>query len=492
MSVFTVLFNKCALKGEVFEASKHAKIVCLSKDGLYPEETKLRPISLLPNIGKWYERCIHEQLISWCTEKNIFIDEQSGFTSNRRLQTRILTLCEDLRLTVAACNRPALVIFIDFLSAFDRVWYPALIANLLELEMPLPLVRWVYKWLQGRTMSIHYGESISKMVRIFSGTPQGSLLSATLFRLHIHSLPKVFARFCSHLFADDVAVVIKGQIEKRLSDNIDDLEKQAKIAMSLLEKYSKNLLLPVNVRKTKAMLVHSTVSPTNPKVFFENKMIETVSSFKYLGVEIRTKMGWGPYIRGRVMKIRNIYTALRRMFRTIPSERYKIRNKLFCAFAFLHFVWLFVTWFYFTETQRQEIEHIYCTGLRLIYDLREWNDFATLVLARERSILDYVYDYWDKFMKHLNESSEGNEYRQTWDAYLNHIVADKRIYNSMGLRKNNFYINRYVQRVHHTNLDVSSFFCEHQHQKDYLKSMVFNIKSFIYKYIETSSFISVK
>ena len=69
MSVFTVLFNKCALKGEVFEASKHAKIVCLSKDGLYPEETKLCPISLLSNIGKWYERCIHEQILSWCTEK---------------------------------------------------------------------------------------------------------------------------------------------------------------------------------------------------------------------------------------------------------------------------------------------------------------------------------------------------------------------------------------------------------------------------------------
>ena len=95
-------------------------------------------------------------------------------------------------------------------------------------------------------------------------------------------------------------------------------------------------------------------------------------------------------------------------------------------------------------------------------------------------------------MKHLNESSEGNEYRETWDAYLNHKVADKRIYNSMGLRKNNFYINRYVQRVHHTNLDVFSFFCEHQHQKDYFKNTLFNIKRFIYKYIEPSSFISVE
>jgi hypothetical protein len=214
MNVFTVLFNKCASKGNVFNDAKHAKVVCLSKDGLYPEENKLRPISLLPNIGKWYERCIHDQILNWCLEKNIFIDEQSGFTPHRRLQTRILSLCEDLRLTTVACNRPALVIFIDFLSAFDRLYYPAFISNLIELEMPLPLVRWLYEWLQDRSITIHHGNSMSKRIKSFSGAPQGSVLSATLFRLHIHFLPKTLARFSSHLFADDVALIIKGSIEK--------------------------------------------------------------------------------------------------------------------------------------------------------------------------------------------------------------------------------------------------------------------------------------
>jgi hypothetical protein len=50
---------------------------------------------------------------------------------------------------------------------------------------------------------------------------------------------------------------------------------------------------------------------------------------------------------------------------------------------------------------------------KLINNLWGWNDHLTLVLAREKSLLDYVYDYWQKFMKHLNESPEGNEYRET-------------------------------------------------------------------------------
>ncbi|CAF1305904.1 unnamed protein product [Rotaria sp. Silwood1] len=283
MKVITVLFNKCASKGNVFEASKHAKIICLSKDGMYPTEDKLRPISLLPNLGKWFERCIHEQIQEWCKDKGIYTDEQSGFTPNRRLQSRILSICEDLKLTVAANNRPALLIFVDFLSAFDKMWYPALIANLVELDMPLPLIKWIYQWLQERTMSIHHGDSQSKTVKLYVGAPQGSVLAATLFRIHIHFLPQYFFRFCTHLFADDVAILLKGSLEKKLSQNIIELEKQAKIAMHILLSFSENHLLPVNVKKTKAMLVHSAVSPSQPKIFFQNQQIDFVQNFKYLG-----------------------------------------------------------------------------------------------------------------------------------------------------------------------------------------------------------------
>lgn len=99
LSTITILFNKCASDGSFFSAGKVAKVICLSKDGLYPDKNKLRPISLLPNIAKWFERIIHRRIIEWCHEKNIATDEQSGFMQGRRLQTRILSLVENLRLT---------------------------------------------------------------------------------------------------------------------------------------------------------------------------------------------------------------------------------------------------------------------------------------------------------------------------------------------------------------------------------------------------------
>jgi hypothetical protein len=195
-------------------------------------------------------------------------------------------------------------------------------------------------------------------------------------------------------------------------------------------------------------------------------------------------MGWGSFITKRLTKIRNIYNALRKMYRTIPPEENKIRKKLFCAFALPHFFWLFSTWFYFTENQKLKIEHVYCSGIRLINNIWGWNDHVTLVLAREKSLLDYVYDYWKKFMKHLNESPEGNEYRETWEAYLICKTPDRSFYKDMGLRKNNFFMNRYAQRAHHTNLDIFSFFCFHEKQKDFFKRSSVDVKNFIEKYVE--------
>ena len=136
LNIITVLFNKCVENGTFFNKGKQAKGICLSKDGMYPTKDRLRSISLLPNFGKWLERIIAERIEKWCDENGIHTDEQSGFTAHRRLQIRIISLIEDLRLTVATPNRPAMVIFIDFKTTFDRIWYPSLMKTLQRLEMP--------------------------------------------------------------------------------------------------------------------------------------------------------------------------------------------------------------------------------------------------------------------------------------------------------------------------------------------------------------------
>jgi hypothetical protein len=487
LNIITILFNKCTSKGEFFSAAKHAKVVCLSKDGTLPSPEKLRPISLLPNLGKCLERIIHNRILSWCKNMNVYIDEQSGFSPGRRLQTRIISLIEELRLTVAANNRPALAIFVDFKSAFDNMWIPHLLLNLYNLQMPIQLLKWIFNWLRNRSLYICYGDHKSRKIEMKKGAPQGSVIAATLFRLHMHFLTSYFDNITIHLFADDVALILNGSLEKKFSLNVIELEQRAAIVLKQLDNFSKDMILPVNIAKTKAVLIHSIVAPDHPRLWFNSHEIEYVGRFKYLGVYISEKLGWDKYINERLKIITRIHRALRMIFRTINKNETKIRKKLFYAYALPHYIWLFTTWFFFTQNQKERIEHKFCTGLRIVHGLYNWDDLATLVIAREKSIYDYLFTYWRKLVRHLMTSPEALAFQQGWNAYLLLTDVNKCWTRELGFRINSRFFNRLVRQVNHCLIDWSGFDCVHIKQYDCFRISTNMINTFVFKFFMSSS-----
>ena len=257
----------------------------------------------------------------------------------RRLQTRILSLVENLRLTVTACNRAALTIFVDCLSAFDRMWYPVLTKNVNDLGMPLSMIRWIHAWLQNRSFYISYGDESSRIIKVDVGAPQGSVLAATLFRLHVHFLPSCSFNLAVHMFSDNLAIVLVRSLEKRFSRNIIELEERAKLTMKQLEKFSDDFILPVNISKTKAIVVHSVVSSPIQNVNYKEQKLDYVKSFKYLGIYISTKLGWGTYvyIHKKLRIIRKIYKGLKIIFLKIPLDLISIRQRIILSYALSHF-----------------------------------------------------------------------------------------------------------------------------------------------------------
>ncbi|CAM2696705.1 unnamed protein product [Rotaria socialis] len=487
LNIITTLFNKCAEAGEFFEKGKIAKGICLSKEGSFPNENRLRSISLLPNLAKIFEKIIAERIEKWCKEQGVYVDEQSGFTESRRLQTRIVAMMEDLKLTIAASNRPALTIFVDFATAFDRMWYPALMKSLEKLDMPLELRKWVFNWLQNRKMYISHGDAKSRIFNISVGAPQGSVLAALLFRLHVFFLPSYFPQITCHLFADDLTMTINGAIERKLTDNLIYVQDQAKVVLKSLEKFADDHILPVNIEKTKAMLIHSAVKVEKPEIFYKNHKIEYVKFFKCLGVEIGTKLGLGKHIDNRLKKVKTSYVVLRKIYKTLPKDEVKIRKKLFCAYSLPHITWLLSTWFHFTDKQKQKIEHVYGTGLRLVYSLFGYEDFTTLCLSRELALRDHVYKYWIRFQKHLDESPEAESYRQTWTAFLIATDPSKKYYKSLGLRKNSKFGNRLYKRAGHTYLDFISFKNAHSGQFCFFKNTSSLLEHFVLKHFPVVS-----
>lgn len=182
-------------------------------------------------------------------------------------------------------------------------------------------------------MSVHVGEAISRTINISVGSPPGSILAATLFRLHVHFLVSYFKSIVCHLFADDLTLVISGAFEKMFPKNIMATEEQAGNAMKILENFADEKLFHVNVNKTKALRVHSIVAPPYRTVKYKGQTIEFIKRFKYLGVDIARKLGRCMCISKRIQTIRKIYHVLNILFNKISITLRNSRRKLFFGFA---------------------------------------------------------------------------------------------------------------------------------------------------------------
>ena len=104
------------------------------------------------------------------------------------------------------------------------------------MEMPLPLLKWISNWLKDRSFNIHFGSEKSRTIPMKRGVPQGSVLAATLIRLYIHFLSDQLSGCITHLFADDMVMVLNGSLEKKFSTNILEVEAKADIFLKKLQK----------------------------------------------------------------------------------------------------------------------------------------------------------------------------------------------------------------------------------------------------------------
>ena len=99
---------------------KTAQVVSIHKKESRLEVFNDRPISLLSNIDKIFEKLMHSRLIEFLEEKQILYYKQFGFRKDFSTNHAILNLLEIIQKALddgqIACG-----IFIDFEKAFDTV-----------------------------------------------------------------------------------------------------------------------------------------------------------------------------------------------------------------------------------------------------------------------------------------------------------------------------------------------------------------------------------
>ena len=175
----------------------------------------------------------------------------------------------------------------DLSKAFDCISLDLIIAKLAAYGLDDTALKLIFSYLNNRQQCVGINNTYSNFEDIISGVPQGSIVGPLLFDFSINDLFCFFESSLIHNFADDNTL---SACANTISDLINKLESDSKIA---IEWFKMNKMI-VNPNKFQAIVLNKKRSDLANTNF--NKVIKTVSSVEFLGIQIDDKLNFNLHI----------------------------------------------------------------------------------------------------------------------------------------------------------------------------------------------------
>ena len=310
----TIIINQ-SLKTRIFpEALKIAKVKPLYKKGDNFCLNNYRPISLLPTISKIFERVMFTQLYSYLNAHNLLSEQQYGFRSQHSTELACVKLVDYITTemdNIKKIKTPT-AIFLDLSKAFDTLNFDILLNKLQYYGIHGIALSLIKSYLTNRFQYVQFENSESDLLEIKTGILQGSILGPLFFSIMINDLVKSSNKFKFLMYADDTTIYFN------LEDfPLDDREVLINDELEKVNKWLKLNKLAVNVDKTKSMLFHKR-RPVIPIQFsMNNRVIDVLQHFNYLGIMLDADMSWKTHVamvRNKLSRINGILHRLKYIY----------------------------------------------------------------------------------------------------------------------------------------------------------------------------------
>ena len=207
-------------------------------------------------------------------------------------------------------------VYIDLSKAFDTLTFDILLFKLKYYGVTDTALDLIRSYLTNRKQYVVFNSCQSDYSEIYTGVPQGSILSPLFFSIYINDLINVSNRLNFLMYADDTTIYFN-------LEEFDHLNKEGDINGELekVNTWLKLNKLSLNAQKTKLMVFHRKQKHVDEiNVQINGTKIERVESFNFLGIMLNENLTWKSHIEMVGKKISKVTGILYRLKNIFPEN----------------------------------------------------------------------------------------------------------------------------------------------------------------------------
>ena len=393
-SPLSKILNIAITTGTHPEKLKLVNVLPIYKKGSRLLVSNYRPISLLSNLNKIFEKIIYKRVHNFMEKNEILYPLQFGFRSKHSTIHALINITEKVRSALDQ-NKVSCGIFVDLQKAFDTVNHKILLQKLNYYGFRGIINDWFRSYLHERKQKVCINGFESEIKIIHHGVPQGSVLGPFLFLLYINDLHNCINHSSTFHFADDTNLL-------NISENYKILQKNVNHDLKSLQDWLLSNKISLNKDKTELIYFHKARSniPIDLKIKMNGKRLIHSSKIKYLGIYIDETLMGRDHCEEVVKKLSRANGILAKARHYVPLNH--LKNIYFATFS-SNLIYGSQVWGQSLQTVLDKISLLQRKAVRLMtfsnFDAHSEPLFKELKIlkAKDNIFLQnclFVYDYF--------------------------------------------------------------------------------------------------